>query len=474
MIAQAVTIAMGMGSVAALGRLLTPAEFGVVAIATSFVAFVTMFADNGLPQAIVQREDITDRQLNAIFWLNVAGGVVAALLGTAVAWPVSLLFERPELFGVISALAGALVFTGLGAPHAALLRRQLRFRTHATIGVVANALGVIAAILAALAGWGYWSLVMLTAVMAVSRAAGSWMFSGWWPGRPALAPGIWPMVRMGAYLSGTSLVGTISRTTDRMLIGYGLGNAAAGFYSNANRLILVPATQLNAPLTSVAIPVLSRLQDQPERFRAFYRRGVEAVVFFLTPFVLVAMVTADHLVPLFLGPQWMESIPIFQALTPAALVACTRIVTSWIYIPLGHTDRQFRWRVFASLVMVGAFLVGLNWGAVGVAVAFSVQAVVIRGPAIAFCLHGTFVRGRDVGSALWRTGVAAALAVTAGLLLGPSVPESLGDFGSCVVMTMFVFVVYVLAFLLVPGGRARLRSMREILRHLRSRRAPES
>ncbi|MCH2160903.1 MAG: lipopolysaccharide biosynthesis protein [Phycisphaerales bacterium] len=469
MVAQAITILIGIGSVSILGRLLTPAEFGVVAIASSFVAFVTMFADNGLPQSIVQREDITERQLNAIFWLNVAGGLVAAMLGALIAWPISLLFERPELFAVIATLAASLVFTGLGAPHAALLRRQLRFRTHSMIGVVANALGVIAAIIAALAGWGYWALVVLTVVMTMARAAGAWMFSGWCPGLPGLAPGIGPMVRMGAYLSGTSLVGTISRTTDRILIGYGLGNAAAGFYSNANRLILVPTTQINTPLTSVAIPVLSRLQDQQERFRSFYRRGVEAVVFFLSPFVLVAMVTADHLVPLFLGPQWMESIPIFQALTPAALVACTRIVTSWIYIPLGHTDRQFRWRIFASLVMVGAFLVGLNWGAVGVALAYSIQAAIIRGPAIAYCLHGTFVRGRDVGAALWRTGVASAVTVVTGLLVGPMLPESFGDLGSCVVMTVIVFLVYVLAFLLTPGGYGRLRSMKEILHHLRGR-----
>ena len=138
----------------------------------------------------------------------------------------------------------------------------------------------------------------------------------------------------------------------------------------------------------MAIPALSRLQSEPERFRAFYRRGLEVVIFLLCPFMLVAMAAADHLVLLFLGPQWTESIPIFLALTPAGLVACTGVATSWVYIPLGRTDRQFHWRIVSSIVTIGSVLVGLQWGTLGVAVAFSAQAVAMRVPAIAYCLHG--------------------------------------------------------------------------------------
>ncbi|NCF38605.1 MAG: oligosaccharide flippase family protein, partial [Planctomycetia bacterium] len=134
--------------------------------------------------------------------------------------------------------------------------------------------------------------------------------------------------------------------------------AAVGYYTNASRLIVQPATQLNTPLTSVAIPALSRLQSDPERFRAFYRRGLEAVIFLLCPFMLVAMAGADHLIPLFLGPQWKASIPLFLALTPAGLVACTGVATSWVYIPLGRTDRQFRWRILSSIVTIVAVLIG--------------------------------------------------------------------------------------------------------------------
>ena len=316
----------------------------------------------------------------------------------------------------------------------------------------------------------------MTIVMTVFRTAAAWATSHWLPSRPALAEGIGPMVRMGAYLIGTSLVGTISRTADRIMIGYGLGNTAAGFYANANRLIMLPTTQVNMPLSSVAVPVFSRLQNDPERFREFYRRGIEVVVLALSPFIIVAMVAADHIVPLFLGPQWTDSIPIFRALTPAALIACTRVVTSWIYIPLGQTDRQFRWRLFASVLMIAAFFIGIRWGAVGVATAFSVQAFLIRGPAIAYCLHGTFVRMSDVLSALWRVAIAVLAAISLGFLAADRLPDlggGLDDFWSILLLTVVVFLSYLVTFAVTPGGWRRLTEIRKVARHLRTGSARE-
>lgn len=466
MVAQVITVGLGIGSMAVLGRLLTPADFGVVSIATAFIAFVIMLPNQGLPQAIVQRDDLTDPQLNSLFWLNVGVGVLAALIGTLAAWPISTWFARPELFGVMAALACALIATGFGAPHSAVIRRELRFRTHALIGVVANLLGVATGITTAYAGWSYWALVAMTVTASAARAVGMWFCSGWRPSRPAIVGGIRPMVRIAAYLNGTSLLTTTSRSISRIMIGYGLGDAAVGYYTNASRLIVQPATQLNTPLNSVAIPALSRLQAEPERFRAFYRRGLEVVIFLLCPFMLVAMASADHLVLLFLGPQWTESIPIFLALTPAGLVACTGVATSWVYIPLGRTDRQFHWRIISSVVTIGSVLVGLQWGTLGVAVAFSAQAVAMRIPAIAYCLHGTFLRGTDVVGAVWRIALASVPAVLVGGWCAGNLPDDLTHLTACTVVAASTFVTYVLTFACTPNGFGRLRTIAELARHL--------
>ena len=153
------------------------------------------------------------------------------------------------------AFSGNLALAGLGATHLALIRRDLRFRTHAGIGVLANLCAVLVGILAAWFGLGYWSLVLMGVANNAFTTVAAWICSGWLPNE-----GIRDMVRMGLFLNGTALVSSMTRVVDRVLIGLTLSDAAAGYYANAHRLILQPSMQVNKPLTTVAVPVLSRLQ----------------------------------------------------------------------------------------------------------------------------------------------------------------------------------------------------------------------
>ena len=134
LVAQAITIALGFVSVATLGRLLTPEDFGLVAMTSAFIAVVTSFANLGLPQSTVQRDQITDEQINALFWINAGTGAVATVIGILAAWPVAWFYDRPELVAVTAALAVGLVINAMSAQHQALLRREMRFAQDARKG----------------------------------------------------------------------------------------------------------------------------------------------------------------------------------------------------------------------------------------------------------------------------------------------------------------------------------------------------
>jgi PST family polysaccharide transporter len=464
--AQMVNVLLGIVSVAILGRLLTPGDFGLIAMTGAFLAFVTTFADLGLPLATVQRAEITDDQVNALFWMNAAAGAAATVVGALAAWPIARFYDRPELVAVTAALAVGLAINGLSAQHQALLRREMRFTAHSLVTVAAAAAGVAVAIGAAAIGARYWALVLMPLVTAAARTTGMWIACPWRPSAPRRAEGLRPMIRFGAYLTGTSLLGTAARNLDRILIGHALGAATAGLYTNALRLVLLPASQLNVPLTSVVVPTLSRLQNEPDRFRAYYRRGLEAVAMTLCPFMLVALVAPEHMIPVILGGQWTEAVPIVRAMAPAALLASINVATSWVYVPLGRSDRQFRWHLFRSACVIAAYAIGIRWGAVGVAAAFSVQACVLRVPALLYCLHGTPVRMRDVGSATWRIGAAcaASTAVTAPLALSMRTrPDHLA---ALAIIVAALFATYLVTLAIVPGGWTRLRTLGATLRHL--------
>ncbi|MHC5025062.1 MAG: oligosaccharide flippase family protein, partial [Planctomycetota bacterium] len=114
---------LGIGAAAILARLLTPEDSGLLAMAGAFVALITNFADLGLPQATIQRADVTQDQVSALFWINTMLGLIATGAGVLVAWPVAWFFQKPELVAVTAALSLAFVVTGVAAQHQALLRR---------------------------------------------------------------------------------------------------------------------------------------------------------------------------------------------------------------------------------------------------------------------------------------------------------------------------------------------------------------
>jgi O-antigen/teichoic acid export membrane protein len=467
MVGQGGSVLLGIVSAAVLARLLDPEDFGLVAMASAFVALLGEFADLGLSQATIQRREVSAGQVSVLFWVNAATGAIAMAAGAALAWPIGLFYGDDRLAGIAAALSIGFLLSGIAAQPLAVLRRRMGFAAETIVTLASIAIGLAAAIAAALAGLGYWSLVVQVLAAAAVRMIGLFIASGWIPGWPARAEGVRDMLRFGGYLSGSNLLAAVLRASDKVLVGRFVGADAAGLYSNAQKLLLMPATQLNKPLTMVGRPALSRLQDEPERFRAFYRRGVELVAATSLPAIAWMAIVAEDLILLVLGREWSGSVPIFQALAPAALLGALGVVTSWIYVPLGRTDRQFRWILFQTLALVAAMAIGVRWGAIGVAVAYSGTLVVLRPFAVAWCLHGTFIRWSDVGGAIWRGVVATVIAGSACAAALPTV-SGLPNAPARLSVSLVIFAAaFLLGWIVVPGGVDRLRAMISMVRHLR-------
>ncbi len=474
LIAQGGVLALGLVSAAVLARLLSPDDYGLIGMAAAFIAFITNFADLGLPLATVQRERISHAQLSSLFWINVLVGFLTFLLGILLAWPVAWFYDKPALFPVVMGLAIPFIFTGLGAQQEALLRRRMQFTHLSVISILSNLVGITLAIASALSGAGYWALVILALGTAVSKCLMFWIISPWRPSAPRLVEGLRPMIRFGAFITGTNLLATLVRNVDKILIGRLVSVDAVGYYMNASRLLVMPISQLNMPLTSVAVPTLSRLQNDPERYRGFYRRGVEGISSMTVPAVLFFLISADFVVPAVLGDQWLPSIPIFKALAPAALLAGVNVVTSWVFVPLGHSGRQFRWHVFRSFVVLIAYGIGVNWGAIGVAVSFSTSAVLLRIPGVLWCIKGTCIRFKDVIDSIWRAFTAGGIASVVGVLVASSFDPAVERFLPIPIILGCFAITYAICWIVLPGGWGRLHVIRATLAHLiPGRGAPE-
>ena len=452
-----------LGTTMVLGRLLRPADYGLIGMVVVVTGFVSMFKDLGLSAATVQREEITSAQVSTLFWVNVclsvAVGLVTAALAPAVAW----FYNEPKLTSITLVYAFGFLFGGLTVQHEALLHRQMRFAAQVVCEIVALLVTITVTITLAWRGASYWALVAGHLTTSVVYMICIWIACGWRPGWPARASGVRSLLRFGGNLTGFGVVNFFARNLDNMVIGRVWGSQQLGLYAKAYQLLTLPIDQINAPITTVAVPALSRLNDSPERYRRAYLRIIEKISVLTMPGIALLIATSDWVVLIVLGPQWTEAGRIFAALGVAALIQPIANTTGWLFISQARTDDMFRYGLVASTIIVAAILAGLPWGAVGVATVYALVWVTIVTPLLFYWVgrRGP-VRPRDFYVTV-APAFCAALAVLVALVLfrrsGVIVNPLAGlaaSFGiACAVAALFLYAI--------PAGRRALRDFAEVI-----------
>jgi O-antigen/teichoic acid export membrane protein len=392
---QVLRFVIQTSSTMVLARLLTPADFGLIAMVTGITGFISHFKDLGLTMATVQRADVTHAQASKLFWINLVFSVALALIGIALAPLVASFYGEPSLKSVMAAVSTTFLFSGVAAQHLALLRRQMRFGIVSIIEVIALVLAVAAAVTAARLGAGYWALVILIVVEATMGGALTMLASGWRPGLPRRGVDVGSMLRYGVNVSGFNILTYIGRAADTVLIGRFWGSGPTGLYSKAYGLLMLPLTQINTPINSVAIPVLSRLQGDSKRYCAYYYQALSLVAYLTAPLILFLAATADDVIAIVLGPQWERSATIFRFLAIAALFQPVLYTAGWVWLSLGRTRTLFRWSTVTAPTFVLSFAIGLPWGPEGVALAYAVAVNLLTpvGLAWAYRDSGLSLRG---------------------------------------------------------------------------------
>lgn len=406
--AQALKLALQLCSTAILARLLTPADFGVYAMVAVFTGFIGRFRDLGLSAATVQRAEINHGHASTLFWVNVAGGVGLMIIALAISPLVAMFYGVDALAGITMALSITFVFAGLSAQHTALMRRQMRFGALACVDVGALACGIAAAIAAALWGAGYWSLVALAVVQPLAEMVLCNVLSGWRPGRWQMSAQVGEMLRFGGTLTAANMVNFVSRNFDNLVIGRFSGATQLGFYSKAYALLLMPVQQINGPIAAVAIPAMARLQDQAAEYRRYYLKVVQVIAYASMPLAVLLAVLSEEVVLILLGPQWHEAAIIFQILSLFVIVQNVAVTTGWVLQSMGRAMRLLKWQAAHAVIYVIACLIGVRWGAVGVAVVTTAQGLLAMLPAMWVAYHDSPVRTRDVMSAMLRPALVAA------------------------------------------------------------------
>ncbi len=445
---------LGIFSVTILARLLDPKDFGLVGMVTAFTGILGLFRDFGLSAASVQRETVTDEQISTLFWINLAVGAILAILTFAMAPVIAAFYHEPRLLGVTAVLALGFLFNSAGVQHGAMLQREMRFTAMSVINTVGLFLGTAIAIVGALAGYGYWSLVAMTVAGPAITTIGFWLVTSWIPGLPRRRQGIRSMMHFGGTVTVHGLLIYIATNFEKVLLGRYWGANAIGVYGRAYRLNNIPTDNLNSTAGEVAFSALSRLQNEPVRLKSYFLKGYSLIVSLTLPITIASALFARDIIFTLLGPKWKDAVPIFRLLAPTMLVFAVVNPLSWLLFSIGKVGRLLKMSLVITPILIGAYLLALPYGPKGVAFAYSLLMVLWIFPAIAWGLHGTVISFWDMLlSVKWPLAssiVAAGLAFAIQLLCG----QGMSTLQRLILEATSMLAAYLGMLLFVTGQRA--------------------
>jgi O-antigen/teichoic acid export membrane protein len=400
MAAQGAKFILNLASTIVMARLLTPGEFGVVAMVTTVTSLLSVFAAAGLSTATLQRDNITHAQVSNLFWMNVLISTLIALSLVALAPALAWFYHEPRVLGVALALSLTFPLAGSATQHLALLSRQMRFKAKAWIEVGSLIAGLLVGVVMALMKFGYWSLVGASLTTAFTGLVFTWWASDWRPQWPARGSDTMPLLRFGANLSIGNFVYSVARGTDGLIVGRFFGSDALGLYSRASVLLMRPLEQLLRPIDAVIEPALSRLQGQSERYHRTFLQVYAAIALVSFLFTGLFLALAHPLILVALGPKWEKADVIFAGFTMASLYYPLATATGWLFTSQGRGRDSLIARSIQGVLCVLAFFAGLPYGPAGIAISFSISCLLIQLPILNHIAGRT---GPVSSLALWKS-----------------------------------------------------------------------
>ncbi len=369
---QIVKVALQFVNLILLARLLLPEDFGLVAMVIAIYGVCDILLDFGLSTASIQVKDITKGQISNLFWVNLLIGLAFSLISFSSAGLIASFYNRPELLKIAEYISIVFLFNGIAAQYKAQLNRNFKFVQMAMTDIIAMLVSVCVGLYFAYAGHSYWAIVYQQLTQSLIQMMLYMVFGGWIPSWPNRKESIQHFFKFGWGLAGSQLLGYFSRNIPSILIGNQIGATSLGLYDRANKLLMLPLNQLNAPSSSVAVPVLSKLQvEDQEKYNRFLLFGQNIIVHMVVLCLSLACCQTELLVEVVLGSQWVAMVPVFRAISFAGIFLALSYASYWVFLSKGITGSLFKLGIVGRPIAIMITCMGLPWGVVGVAYTYS-------------------------------------------------------------------------------------------------------
>ena len=362
-----------------LARFLSQEDFGLMALAMVVISFSQTFADGGVSNAIIYRQDITDKQLSSLYWLNVLVGFAVFVLILVFTPFFSSFYSEPLLNIILPITALTVLFQSFSFQYRAIFEKELMFNKLAKIELLSRFVSFVVAVFLAYEGFGVFSLVYSVVAMYFLEAV-LIVFEGFKIHRPEFYfsfKDIKFFVKFGSFQLGERITNYFSSQIDIILIGKILGTGDVGVYSVMKQLVMRPAYILNPIITRITFPVMSKFQDDINQLKNIYLKTVKYVASVNFPVYTLMIVLAPEIVYIFLGERWLEYTTIFQLLSVYYMFRAIGNPVGSLLLARGRPDIEFYWNILMLIYVPLWVVAGSYYGLVGISLALALSHILL-------------------------------------------------------------------------------------------------
>lgn len=351
-----------------LARLLSPKEFGLVAMVLVLSDFSNVILSYGFGQALIQKKKVSNIDYSSVFWLNIVFGLVLSFIFFFLAPLIADLYNEPRLYLMTQILCWTYLIASFNIVPQIIFTKKLDFKSLAKIRVSSVVIAGIGGITIAYFGGGVWSLVFIEIVRTLIITILSWTIGKWYPSFKFSGKSIKSIFAFSMNILGNETISYWMDNFDKMIIGKALGDYVLGLYRQAFSFMMLPVNNIARVANSVLFPAFSKEQDNIGYIQNSFFKVFNLVSLIIYPMMIVLFVTSQSFVKIVLGDAWLEMSFVLRVFAIVGIFYTMAELLYSYYLSLNKVGLLFRINTILRILTIVSILVGLNWGINGVTI----------------------------------------------------------------------------------------------------------
>lgn len=346
----------------AIARILSPADYGLMAMATILTGYVMIFSELGFGAAIIQKESITDDELSSVFWFIISFGALLSVIAFILSYPTAIIFDDKRLIPITQVASVLFIINAILIVPNRLLDRNVEFIKSGVIEFMSVFISGISMFIMAKKGYGVWTLILGHIIRSSTMVFLCFILTRWRPLLHYKYSEVVPFLKFGLFVAGSRSFMYIYQKSDRYFAGRAFGVTLTGYYSFALQLASIPTDKIVSLIQRVSFPVFSKLKDSHEQLAESYLRIVKSIAFIVFPIYFGGILFADEIVSVVLGEKWAPIIYPFKMLCFAQVVVSLFAINGLVHEAQNRPKRTLYFNMAVAVSLCVGFYFSSKYG----------------------------------------------------------------------------------------------------------------